>query len=67
MPIGAGEVGWRAHLRALHAAGYQGMLSMETHWRLVNLDESILHLPGNGRQLIAWIRFFLEPDPRITR
>jgi sugar phosphate isomerase/epimerase len=46
MPIGAGEVGWRAHLRALHAAGYQGMLSMETHWRLVNLDESMLHLPA---------------------
>jgi L-ribulose-5-phosphate 3-epimerase len=46
MPIGTGEVDWRAHLRALQASGYRGMLSVETHWRLQKIDDSILHLPG---------------------
>lgn len=46
MPIGAGEVDWRAHLQALHTAGYRGLLSLETHWRVQALDESMLHLPA---------------------
>jgi sugar phosphate isomerase/epimerase len=46
MPIGAGQVGWREHLQALQQAGYPGMLSLETHWRLQKIDESMLHLPA---------------------
>ncbi len=46
MPVGTGDVNWRAHLKALNAAGYRGMLSLETHWRLQTIDEKMLHLPG---------------------
>lgn len=46
MQIGTGEVDWRSHLRVLRASGYQGMLSLETHWRLEKIDESLLHLPA---------------------
>jgi sugar phosphate isomerase/epimerase len=46
MPVGLGEVNWRGHLQALHRMGYKGMLSLETHWRLQQIDESILHLPA---------------------
>lgn len=46
MPIGTGEVDWRSHLRVLQAIGYKGMLSLETHWRLEKIDESMLHLPA---------------------
>lgn len=45
-PVGIGEVDWRAHLRALRQCGYQGMLSLETHWRLQKIDDSLLHLPA---------------------
>lgn len=46
MPVGTGEVDWRAHLRALRASGYRGMLSLETHWRLEKIDDAMLHLPA---------------------
>jgi sugar phosphate isomerase/epimerase len=46
MPVGLGEVNWRGHLRALQAMGYHGMLSLETHWRLQKIDDSMLHLPA---------------------
>jgi sugar phosphate isomerase/epimerase len=45
-PVGIGEVNWRAHLLALRAAGYRGMLSLETHWRLKKIDDALLHLPA---------------------
>lgn len=45
-PVGLGEVNWRAHLVALQRAGYRGMLSLETHWRLQKIDEKLLHLPA---------------------
>ena len=45
-PVGIGEVNWRAHLRTLQQAGYRGMLSLETHWRLHEVDEKSLHLPA---------------------
>ena len=45
-PVGLGEVDWRGHLRALRATGYRGLLSLETHWRLEKIDESLLHLPA---------------------
>lgn len=46
VPIGAGEVNWRGHLQALDQAGYKGLLSLETHWRLQKIDEKLLHLPA---------------------
>ncbi len=45
-PVGIGEIDWRAQLRALRACGYRGMLSLETHWRLQKIDDSLLHLPA---------------------
>lgn len=32
-PVSQGVVDWAAQLRALHADGYRGMVSLETHWR----------------------------------
>jgi sugar phosphate isomerase/epimerase len=32
-PIGSGDVGWPAQLRALFEDGYRGWISLETHWR----------------------------------
>jgi hypothetical protein len=37
---------WRAHLGVLGELGYAGLLSLETHWRLEKIDESLLHLPA---------------------
>ena len=45
-PVGVGDVDWRAHFRALQAMGYRGLISLETHWRLEKIDESLLHLPA---------------------
>lgn len=45
-PLGAGDVDWRAEFRALAAAGYDGLVSLETHWRQTALADSALHLPG---------------------
>lgn len=45
-PVGLGDVGWRAHLAALQRSGYDGMLSLETHWRVEALAEESLHLPA---------------------
>ena len=46
VPVGIGEVDWRGHLRAAERSGYRGMFSMETHWRLQKIDDSMLHLPA---------------------
>ncbi|MEO6246669.1 MAG: sugar phosphate isomerase/epimerase family protein [Opitutaceae bacterium] len=45
-PVGIGEIDWRAQLGALRACGYRGMLSLETHWRVQKIDDSLLHLPA---------------------
>ena len=45
-PVGVGDVDWRGHFLALNAAGYRGMLSLETHWRLEKIDDALLHLPA---------------------
>lgn len=44
--IGDGEVDWRTHLREIRAAGYAGLISLETHWRHAALDQAALHLPA---------------------
>lgn len=45
-PVGLGDVGWRAHLTAIARSGYQGMFSLETHWRVIQIAEADLHLPA---------------------
>ncbi len=46
VPVGVGEVNWRAHLGEIGASAYAGALSLETHWRRQQLDEKSLHLPA---------------------
>jgi sugar phosphate isomerase/epimerase len=46
VPVGIGDVGWREYFAAILRSGYQGMLSLETHWRRERLDEKLLHLPA---------------------
>jgi sugar phosphate isomerase/epimerase len=48
MPVGLGEVGWRQHLWDLARSDYRGMLSLETHWRVEQLAEEMLHLPAGN-------------------
>jgi len=45
-PVGIGDVDWRAHFKVLREIGYAGLLSLETHWRLEKIDDSLLHLPA---------------------
>ncbi len=45
-PLGQGDVGWPAHLAEIQGLGYRGMLSLETHWRVVELSEKELHIPA---------------------
>ena len=46
VPVGLGEVGWRAHLAEIKQSSYQGLISLETHWRVEQIDEKLLHLPA---------------------
>lgn len=46
MPVGLGDVGWRAHLAAIQQSRYQGNFSLETHWRVIQIAEADLHLPA---------------------
>ena len=45
-PVGAGDVGWAAHLAEIRKSNYRGMLSLETHWRKEQIAEELLHLPA---------------------
>lgn len=45
-PVGLGDVGWKAHLAQIQRSGYTGNFSLETHWRVVQIDEKDLHLPA---------------------
>lgn len=45
-PVGLGDVRWRSHLTEIRRSGYQGMFSLETHWRVEPLAEESLHLPA---------------------
>jgi len=49
VPIGEGQVGWLAQLKALRADGYEGYLSLETHWRAKALSKEELERPGGGK------------------
>ena len=45
-PVGLGDVGWREHLAEIQRSGYRGMYSLETHWRVQQISEEMLHLPA---------------------
>ncbi len=46
LPIGEGEVDYLGQFRALVQDGYQGFLSLETHWRpTTQLPEDIVQMP----------------------
>ena len=49
VPIGTGEVKIGEQLAALKRDGYDGCVSLETHWRPEALDEELLQRPG-GRE-----------------
>lgn len=58
--IGTGDLDFPAQLGALKAQGYRGWITLETHWRVVPLDEATQHLPaGYGFSANA------EPASRI--
>lgn len=46
VPIGTGEVKMEEQLAALKEDGYDGCVSLETHWRPKALDEELLQRPG---------------------
>jgi sugar phosphate isomerase/epimerase len=45
-PVGEGVIDWKGQLAVLLGAGYQGYLSLETHWRPAALPEAVLNQPG---------------------
>ena len=44
--LGAGEIDIRGQLAALRADGYDGYVSLETHYRRTKLSEEVLRLPA---------------------
>ena len=47
-PLGEGAIDWRGQLRELLSKGYQGYVSLETHWRPEALPEEALNQPGGS-------------------
>ncbi len=58
--VGTGQLDFPAHFRALKAGGYSGWITLETHWRVVPLDDETQHLPA-GHAFSA----HAEPASRI--
>jgi sugar phosphate isomerase/epimerase len=49
VPVGEGVVGWREQFQAFIDDGYEGHLSLETHWRPTKtLSEDLLNRPGGS-------------------
>ncbi len=44
--IGTGQLNFPSHFRALKERGYRGWVALETHWRVVPLDDESQHLPA---------------------
>ncbi len=47
-PIGEGDIDYRGQFKALADDGYEGYVSLETHWRPVKLSEETLDRPGGS-------------------
>jgi len=48
VPVGEGVIDWQGQLRELLAKGYEGYVSLETHWRPQALPEEVLNQPGGA-------------------
>ncbi len=49
VPVGEGLIDWEGQLGRYLADGYEGILSLETHWRPVHaLSEELLNRPGGA-------------------
>lgn len=60
LELGTGSVDFPGQLKALKSRGYNGWITLETHWRVVPLDAETQHLPaGYGFSANA------EPASRI--
>lgn len=47
--VGTGVIDWQGQLQAFVDDGYDGHLTLETHWRpTLKLDEAIVHEPGGS-------------------
>ncbi len=46
--MGDGEIGYEEHFRALLRDGYEGYVSLETHWRLVKMEGVDIQRPSSG-------------------
>jgi len=46
VPFGEGEVDYRGQLKALKDDGYDGYLSLETHWRLKKIPKDLIIKPS---------------------
>lgn len=47
-PIGEGEIDFQGQFKALTEDGYEGYVSLETHWRPVKLSKEELDRPGGS-------------------
>ncbi len=47
-PVGEGMIDWKGQLLDLLRAGYDGYISLETHWRPKALPENALNQPGGA-------------------
>ena len=48
VPVGEGDVNWLEQVRALIRDGYNGYLSLETHWRPRQLPRELVEMPGGA-------------------
>jgi len=48
VPVGVGDVGYQTHFQRLKDDGYEGYVSLETHWRPKALPVGRIQLPGGG-------------------
>lgn len=48
VPVGGGEVNWLEQIKALIRDGYDGFLSLETHWRPHQLPRELIERPGGA-------------------
>ena len=52
--VGTGIIDWQGQLQAFVDDGYEGHLTLETHWRpTLKLDEDIVHQPGGSAFSVA--------------
>jgi sugar phosphate isomerase/epimerase len=46
--IGEGQIDYKGQFRALLADGYEGYVSLETHWRPVDISKELMDRPGGS-------------------